>query len=93
MRHHITDNPMILLNVLIGGLGLLASWVAFTKYALEFGPDLVGFWSTALTSTGHSGLTYDLVACGAMLDMNRQTQRIHSDLVAWRLLARIAGSR
>ena len=33
----------------------------------EEGPDIVGFWSNALTQLGLKGLTYDLVACGAIL--------------------------
>ena len=58
---------IVYLSLVIGGLGLIISWIAFTNYILEYGPDLLGFWNTALTSTGQSGLTYDLIACGAIL--------------------------
>lgn len=57
------------ITVFLGLAGLIISWVAFGEYALESGPDFVGFWSNALTELGLKGLTYDLVACGAILSV------------------------
>jgi len=57
------------LTILTGTLGLIVSWVAFTEYALHSGPDLLAFWSEALTQLGLKGLTYDLIACGAILSV------------------------
>ena len=56
-------------TLFLGVAGLIISWVAFGEYALEEGPDIVGFWSNALTQLGLKGLTYDLVACGAILSI------------------------
>ena len=58
-----------MLTVITGTLGLIISWAAFTEYALQSGPDLLSFWSDALTRLGLKGLTYDLIACGAILSV------------------------
>ena len=50
----------------LGGAGLIISWVAFWGVCPKEGPDIGGFGSNALTQLGLKGLTYDLVACGAI---------------------------
>ena len=58
-----------MLTVIIGTLGLIISWIAFIDYTLHAGPDLLSFWTDALTRLGLRGLTYDLIACGAVLSV------------------------
>ena len=47
--------------------GLVVSWCFFASWGLEHGPDLVGFWTSALWGNSASGLVWDLVASGGVL--------------------------
>ena len=50
-------------------LGIVISWAFFVQWGLEHGPDVVGFWSDALTlrTQAATGLAWDLVASAFLL--------------------------
>lgn len=67
MEHARKDRLILLVTLALGVLGLLISWIAFAEYAVKHGPDLSTFWFDALTTFGLKGLTYDLIASGAIV--------------------------
>ncbi len=63
--------------IVLGGLGMLVSWAFFADWIMTHGSDFLGFWTLALTQEGIAGMTWDLVASGAMVTVlvwhHRQT--------------------